>query len=237
LDTFYKSSKAIKPFIGRFLDCGKEALHVEPKILFNRLRVIGKECEDEMFRATKGVNTHKGLIFSFAVICGAIGKLKAEQRLLTYKQLQDEIQKVCKDLVKKDLFGKREAKTNGERLYIRRKLAGIRDEAQKGYPTVFKHSLPFYMQSEQKYGEDMALKLTLLLIATMAVDSNLFARGGICGVNFVKKRAKELLHQKDIIGLDKKLDEFDKEMIEKNLSIGGSADLLCLTWFLSKVDL
>jgi len=235
IQTFYISSKAIKPFIGRFFDCGKKALHVEPEILFENLREIGKECEQEMFLATRGINTHKGMIFSFAVICGAIGRLKARCKTFKHKQLQGEIRDICKNLVEKDLRDFEISKTGGEKLFRETKSAGIRDEAQNGYSTIFQHSLPFYKSKEEIYGEEKALKLTLLFIMNIATDSNVFARGGVHAMEFIKFKSKKLLDEVDIDNLDKKLIEFDKELIEKNLSAGGSADLLCLTWFLSKI--
>jgi len=237
LETFYRSSNAIKPFFSEFFNCGKEALHVEPKILFERLRVIGKECEREMFKATKNINTHKGLIFSFAVICGAMGKLKTKYGYIKQKHLQDEIQNICHNLVKKDLVSSIKMETNGEKLYKETKCAGIRDEAQNGYSTVFNQSLPYFIEQKKRYGEERALKLTLLFIMSRAVDSNIYARGGVLGMEFVKSKSKILLDEMDMEKLDEKLLEFDKVMIDKNLSAGGSADLLCLTWFLAKVDL
>jgi len=60
-------------------------------------------------------------------------------------------------------------------------------------------------------------------------DSTLYARGGLEGLEFVKKEALKLLH---VDNLDENLINLDKMMIEKNLSSGGSADLLGLTWFL-----
>ncbi len=237
IETFYDSSSAIKPFVKRFYDCGKEALHVEPKILFQSLKEIGKECEKEMFLATKGVNTHKGIIFSFAVICGAIGRLRAKQDTFAYRQLQDEIKDICVDLVKRDLLEGTKCNTAGGRLFRDTKQAGIRDEAQKGYPSIFEHSLPFYIEQERLLGEQVALKLTLLLIMSMVTDSNIFARGGVDAMEFVKLESYKLLHKTNMEELDKKLIGFDKEMIRRNLSPGGSADLLCLTWFLAKLDL
>ena len=35
--------------------------------------------------------------------------------------------------------------------------------------------------------------------------------------------------------LDKNLNKFDKMMIEKNLSAGGSADLLGITWLMYQI--
>ena len=237
LETFYKSSNALKPFFSKFFNCGKKALHVEPKILFDRLRAIGLECEAEMFKATTNVNTHKGLIFSFAVICGAMGKLEAKYGYIKREDLQSEIKNICFDLIKKDLLENANTKTNGEKLYKETECAGIRDEAQNGYPTVFDKSLPYYLKQKKIYGEEEALKLTLLFIMSVAIDSNIYARGGVLGMEFVKSKSKALLSEIDMERLDEKLLELDEEMIQRNLSPGGSADLLSLTWFLSKVDL
>ena len=42
-----------------------------PEAVLNGLRPIGMACEGDMFRATAGVNTHKGSIFFFrATVCG-----------------------------------------------------------------------------------------------------------------------------------------------------------------------
>ena len=236
INTFYKSSNAIKPFISLFLYCGKNALHVEYLNLFNELRSIGKHCEKEMFLSTNGVNTHKGMIFSLAVICGAIGKIKIDNKSIDYILLQNEIRKICENLVENDLINNNKIKTNGEKFFQKTRLAGIRDEAQNGYPTIFQKSLPFYLEKIKHYDEDISLKLTLLFLMKNTIDSNLFARGGIQGINFVKKRAGMLLETEDISALDEDLLMFDSELIQRNLSPGGSADLLSLTWFLSKIN-
>jgi len=237
IETFYASSRAIKPFVGRFFDYGKKALHVEPKLFFENLRCMGRECEKEMFSATKGVNTHKGAIFSFAVICSCMGRVFAKDGCLELSKLQDEIKDICRGLVKKDLAQSELFETSGAKLYKETKMAGIRDEAEGGYRTVFQRSLPFYRKMKNFHGEDKALKLTLLFIMSITTDSTLFARGGVYGMEFVKEKSKELLEKVDILNLDSELMEFDRVLIEKNLSAGGSADLLCLTWFLSEVDL
>jgi len=224
IDTFYQSAKAIKPFIAKFLKC---------KNSFDSLRAVGLECEKEMFKATKGINTHKGMIFSLAVICGAIGSVGGA----CLKTLQDEIKYICKDLVQNDLEKSLHVKTHGEKFYAQTNSAGIRGEAQNGYPTIFERSLPFYKQKEDEYGEEIALKLTLLLLMSITEDSNVYARGGLEGLAFVQNEAKKLLHVKDITLLENNLKEFDEVLIAKNLSAGGSADLLGLTWFLAKVDM
>ncbi|WP_037939975.1 triphosphoribosyl-dephospho-CoA synthase CitG [Sulfurospirillum arcachonense] len=224
IQTFYNSAEAIKPFIDEFYKCGND---------FDGLRKIGIECEKAMFLTTNGINTHKGMIFSLAVICGALGSVG----YTCLKTLRGEIKYICKDLVQNDLEKALHVKTHGERFYAQTKSEGIRGEASRGYPTIFEKSLPFFLEQQNKYGEDIALKLTLLLLMSITEDSTLFARGGLEGLRFVQKEAKKLLHVKDISLLEDCLNEFDEVMIEKNLSAGGSADLLGLTWFLAQLDM
>ena len=213
LDTFYASAKAIKPFI-------KEFLHVKE---FDELRFIGVECEKAMFKATSGVNTHKGMIFSLAVICGAIGRAKS------FDAIQNEVKYICRDLIKTDLKKSLHVLTHGEEFYLKTKHTGIRGEAASGYATIFEKSLPFFEKKLLLYGEEKAMKLTLLYLMSFTDDSTLYARGGLEGLEFVKKETKKILH---VENLDDNLIELDRIMIEKNLSSGGSADLLALTWFL-----
>lgn len=223
LETFYKSAEVIKPFIKQFLDC---------KSSFKALREVGLECEEAMFKATNGVNTHKGMIFSLAIICGAIGAVGYTSR----EKLQSTIRFICKDVVKKDLDSLIFAKTHGEKFYQKTNSKGIRGEAELGYPSVFKRSLPYYKARVLLYGEDKALKMTLLYLMSFVEDSTIYARGGKEGLKFVQQESKKLLHVK-VDELDSKLEEFDKVMIEKNLSAGGSADLLALTLFLANFNM
>ena len=213
IDTFYVSAKAIKPFISEFLKQDD----------FESLREVGKRCEIEMFKATEGVNTHKGMIFSLAIVCGAINRAKS------FEFLQEEIKFLCKNLVKNDLEKSLHVTTHGEKFFKEFKHTGIRGEAQSGYTTVFEKALPFYDKQLNNYGEESAMKLTLLFLMSLTDDSTLFARGGLDAIEFVKKEAKKILH---VENLDNNLLELDKMMIERNLSSGGSADLLGLTWFL-----
>lgn len=220
--TFYASAKVIEPFISEFVTCGAN---------FELLRKVGLKCEKEMFKATKGVNTHKGMIFSLAVICGALGSLNKP----TPKSLHNKIKEICKGIVQKDLQNLSSATTYGEKFYKETKHGGIREEAQSGYPLVFDVALPFYKSELLKSKEDIALKRTLLVLMSQNNDSNLFARGGVKGLEFVQRESKKILLIKDTKEFDKKLQEFDRILIEKNLSAGGSADLLGITWFLSEL--
>jgi holo-ACP synthase / triphosphoribosyl-dephospho-CoA synthase len=74
--TFLSSAAAIGPRFVEFAKLGR--LHEgEPSGLLPALRETGKAAERDMFDATGGVNTHKGLIFSLGLLCAAAGRLAA----------------------------------------------------------------------------------------------------------------------------------------------------------------
>lgn len=231
--TFYASIKAIKPYIFSFLEA--------KPLSFERLRVIGVECETAMMNATKGVNTHKGMIFCLALVCGAMARLRMEQKSFTCQAIQSEIQALAYGLVEKDLMHAR-PQSAGARFFYETGSLGIRGHAQSGFSIIWEGSLPFFEEKRTLFGEDKALKMTLLWLMERVDDSTLWSRGGSEGLAYVKEQAREMaLHVKNNPqSVDACLKRFDEDLIKRRLSPGGSADLLALTWLfahLSKIVL
>lgn len=77
--TFVDSSAALIPWFRDFFCIGWAHAKETEEQLFLRLRFAGSRAEADMMAATGGVNTHKGLVFAFAVVCGALGKAAALQ--------------------------------------------------------------------------------------------------------------------------------------------------------------
>ena len=85
------------------------------------------------------------------------------------------------------------------------------------------------------YSEESALLQAMLYLLAYNQDTNLVSRGGLEGLNFVHKEARDLINQGGIMqqnGREKML-RLDDELIKRNLSPGGSADLIAVTWFLA----
>lgn len=83
--TFVDSSSARSPGFGIFSASAGEHGDETGDRLFERLRFAGQNAEAKMFSATGGVNTHKGLIFASAILCGALGKVYKDAFLLGKK--------------------------------------------------------------------------------------------------------------------------------------------------------
>lgn len=77
--TFLDSSAALIPWFRDFFCIGWDYCTEFDEQIFSRLRYAGQKAEAKMLAATKGVNTHKGLIFATAIVLGALGKVFAEQ--------------------------------------------------------------------------------------------------------------------------------------------------------------
>ena len=116
--TFLNSSMAITPYLKEMFRLGYS--HYPPEYIFHTIRNVGKECEEEMFKATNNINTHKGMIFLMGICMAAIGKA------LYHNEEFSQIQEIIKDMVK-NIFNDfknldiKKTLTHGERLYHRYK--------------------------------------------------------------------------------------------------------------------
>ncbi|CAB5540845.1 triphosphoribosyl-dephospho-CoA synthase CitG [Providencia hangzhouensis] len=236
LTDFHLSANAIAIHFPRFLQAGAQYKDCPIEQLLPLIRPIGIDCEKSMFRATKGVNTHKGSIFSLGLVLTVIGRLIAQQQFVSPESVSLLVASMCKGITN-ELKQKTENPTAGRRLYQEHGLTGARGEAEGGYSLVIKHSLPYYLQQLTK-GKlaDIALLDTLILLMSLNDDTNIVNRGGVKGLTWVKQRAKQLL----ISGINTdddlvKVKQFDSECIQLNMSPGGSADLLILTWFFARL--
>ncbi|WP_068714671.1 triphosphoribosyl-dephospho-CoA synthase CitG [Vibrio tritonius] len=240
LDTFVASADAIVPYLERFVAAGSHHSRHPVTQLLHVLRPIGVEAERAMFRATNGVNTHKGMIFNLGLICGAVGWLKGKQLKVDALHIKEVIRQACEFLVFDELKGnaKHEPKTAGERMFQQYGLTGARGEAASGLGTIMKHALPAYqMCLRNGVSTEQAMWHTLLVLMANNDDSNLVSRGGIEGLRLVQNHAAHLLNLGgyQYAEIENELIEFDKMLIEKHLSPGGSADLLAATWLVHEL--
>jgi triphosphoribosyl-dephospho-CoA synthase len=228
--TFVASARAIRPWWAKFFDCGAAGGGLA------RLRRLGLECERTMFAATGGVNTHKGSIFAFGLLCGAAGRLAARSQPLARATLCAEVATLCGGLVE-EMRGDGAAASAGVRLYREHGVAGARGEAASGFAPVRTRALPEYDRLRAAgCGEAAALHGALLALLAFNVDTNLLARGGPAGLRFMQQEAAALRASggAEADGYTSTIERLDAAAIARNLSPSGSADLLAVTWFLAR---
>jgi len=231
--TFLESSFAIAPFIKEMVEAGYS--YETPKNIFKAIRTIGIKCEETMFKVTKGINTHKGMIFLIGVVATALGKALYEK--ISFNKVQIILKNMCENILDdfKDLHKKKDL-THGEALYLKYGFAGIRGEIKKGLENIFQEIIPKHKDSNLK-GNDLYSE-TLLMLISKVEDSTIVHRQNIEKLREVQRRAYEILNLGGFNSEEgiKAAHDFEKQCIDENVSPGGSADLLALVIFLTESE-
>ncbi len=235
--TFVNSNLALGEYFYKCTKVGYEYEGTNYREILSVIRPLGVLAEFDMFFATKGVNTHKGAIFIFGILCAAVGSVYRENNSLEYNKICDRGGDISAgitgdfnvDLRKKDKL------TYGESQYLEHGYLGIRGEAEAGFPSLRGVALDSYkIAIKEGFSKEIAMGEALLNLMSFVFDSNIVGRGGIAGLGFVQEKAKTAISlggYKTEIGLDF-IYEMDVEFIKNNLSPGGCADLCAAISFL-----
>lgn len=203
---FERSAHALRPCFEEFVRLGIQG--ASPAAL----QQAGVRAEQAMFAATGGVNTHKGAIYSGALLLHAAGRLLSGEEERSLCGLAAQTAAAIP------------APTGTHGAAVRAQCGGIRTEAVSGYPT----AQAVLRQLRQSGPLD-----ALLLSMSRLDDSTLWHRGGAEGAQLVRSRAADILAA-PASEREARTRRLDAELIERNLSPGGSADLLAMAFFLEK---
>jgi holo-ACP synthase/triphosphoribosyl-dephospho-CoA synthase len=229
---FFASANALRPYFCRFAEAGFLTRDMAPEETFAKIRAIGLEAEQAMYKATHGVNTHKGAIFSIGLVCAAAGRLSPED--WQAEKLLGACAAMTKGLVANDFAGVTEqtAKTAGERIFAQYGISGVRGQAEAGFPAVLHTGLPVL---EEGLAAGLSMEragcAALLSMLTATADTNLLARSDRQTAQKVSREVALLL-AKNRYPDGQVLSALDEAFVEKNLSPGGTADLLSAVYFL-----
>lgn len=238
--TFLRSIASISPYFSDFAKVGFNLDGIDETTL-NVIRPLGIECEKAMFRATHGVNTHKGAIFSLGILATAAGYCYKNFGGFYTERICDIAGNMAGASVKDFLATTNtDTITAGQRLYIEYGIRGIRGEAASGFSSVRKHALPVMRKVFSHGGfrdNDVYLHALLHLMAEVE-DTNVISRGGLEALNYVKESAKNVLSMGGALTPEgmKEIYRMDEEFIRRNISPGGSADLLSVAIMLHKLE-
>lgn len=232
-----RSIQALHPYFVRLAQLGftdKQPCHDE---IVN----IGIEAEREMFKATGGVNTHKGALFSIGLAAVALAgeafsRITQAERCgtMAYNDVNSkQIQSLSNSIASLARLFPDTNGTHGSKAKANNILKGALDNAREGYTQLFKAWLPFYIDRIAE-GDNYALHKTLLRIMCDLDDTNIVYRTSMETMQEVKTEAKQMLDtSRNIVNFEAALQAMNTDYIHRNISPGGSADMLSLVVFLS----
>lgn len=234
-----RSIQALHPYFVRLAQLGftdKQPCHDE---IVN----IGIEAEREMFKSTGGVNTHKGALFSIGLAAVALAgeafsRITQAERCgtMAYNDVNSkQIQSLSNSIASLARLFPDTNGTHGSKAKANNILKGALDNAREGYTQLFKAWLPFYIDRIAE-GDNYALHKTLLRIMCDLDDTNIVYRTSMETMQEVKTEARQMLDtSRNIVNFEAALQAMNTDYIHRNISPGGSADMLSLVVFLSCV--
>lgn len=230
---FTASAHSLLPYFTRCAAIGQETADLPPEEAFPHLRNAGIDAERTMFAVTGGINTHKGAIYTMGVLCAAFGRLRRDGIL---SPNASEVLPLCAAIAGSAALhdlAQADPDTAGLRLYRSNGIAGIRGEMAAGLPSVRYTALPAFRSARSRgLSPSEAGAVTLLHLIAAVADTNLYHRGGVEGAEFAARSARELLEGDPTA---EQIEALDDAFIARNLSPGGCADLLAVTYFLDSM--
>lgn len=224
--TFLRSLFALR---GYFVAIAQAGIDNAP---FEQLRQLGIAAEAAMLRATGGINTHRGAIFSLGLLTAQAARLRAVHGHAPTGEAACSAVQVWRDALRAAPLDPR---SNGQRVRAAFRISGVREQAAAGYPLLREIALPS-LRSALRSGatREAALAQTLMRLVAEVDDLNLLHRGGQDGLAYAKAQAHAFLADGGIAHPQWRacLHTIGRQFVARRLSPGGSADLLACAWFL-----
>jgi len=201
---------------------------------FSELQQLGIDAESHMLRATRGINTHRGAIFTHGLLAAAAGCAAARNMVLS----DENLRAIVLENWSRDLCAIAVAcsatPSHGQLMAARHGVTGARGEALQGYPSVFEVALPALRSALDRDADTQhALLHTFFVLLAATRDTNVLFRGGTEGLQFIQTQAGEFLDHGSVFetGWQDRAISLHRQCSAKNLSPGGCADLLAAAWF------
>jgi triphosphoribosyl-dephospho-CoA synthase len=229
LDRMRRSARTIAPYFAKMAFAA--AVAPMDKELRATVAAIGREAEAAMLRTTAGSNAHKGAIWLLGLLVCAASESADLQ--------SENIARNAGYLARLPDHARPQIVSHGELVRNRYGATGARGEACANFPHVIGVGLPALTQARRtgRTERDSRL-LALLQIMSHLDDTCVLYRGGT--------EAQELVHRGSAQVLavggpgtpegNAALRDLDRELVRRQISPGGSADLLAATLFLDALQ-
>lgn len=224
--SFVRSSLALRRYFEQAAAAGAQGAS------FATLNRLGRAAEARMLRATGGVNTHRGAIFNLGLLAAAAGARTPRDRAPLGERVRQ--------LWGADIAAhRRDGGSHGSRVTAAHGAGGAQAEAAAGFPSVYRLALPAYRDALARSGAANAARVQAFftLMAELA-DTNLLHRGGAAGLAFAQSAARQFLDAGGVhrSGWQSHAVRVHRQLVERWLSPGGSADLLAACLFVAALE-
>ena len=223
-----RSARALRGSFHRMaLDAGNSVAGVP---LRERLGWLGRQGERAMLEATGGSNAHRGAIW-------VLGLLVAALALLGSEAAPREAAAAAAGLARLPDRHAPRRPSNGARVCREFGVAGAHGEARAGFPHVIEVGLPALAAARRGGAPESCARLDALLAIMSSLDDTcLLHRGGWAALHAARSGARRVLALggSATAAGSAALLALDAELVSRNASPGGCADLLAACLFLDQ---
>lgn len=198
---------------------------------FATLQALGLQAEARMLAATRGINTHRGVVFGLGLLCASAGQVRTQGLPMTPRHLRAALLAAWgQPLTERANAAKSKAPTShGQQAARRYGMRNASMEAALGFPCLFEVTLPSLQLALAAGAGERAARVQALF-ATMASldDTNLVHRGGLEGLRLAQSLAQQFLAAGGVFQIDwiNQARAVHATFVQRRLSPGGAADVL-----------
>jgi triphosphoribosyl-dephospho-CoA synthase len=227
-ELLYRSADSLRPFFRDLVVTGAAGARMD------RLRAIGIAAERAMLEATCGVNTHRGAIFGMGLLCAAAG-------YRTTFGIRKPLGRLIAERWGEAIYsGPVCLRSHGAVAARRYGAGGARAEAALGFPSVYDLALPALRAARElvPHDEEAARIQACMALISDVADTNLLHRGGAEGLRSAQASASAFLALGGVAspGWRARAVAIHETFVARNLSPGGSADLLAMALLIDRLE-
>jgi triphosphoribosyl-dephospho-CoA synthase len=214
---------SIEALQGSFSTLAKAGAERKP---YAELQRIGLKAEQDMLRSTRNINTHRGALFNLGLLVAGAALRRADSKLANL-----HCGAVAAATWGSEILASRQRSpdSHGDCVFQKFSAGGARAEAANGFPAIYQIGLPaLHLHLAAGHRIETARIGALLVLMEHLEDTNLLWRGGQAGLEFVQSAAAVFNRSGGVgaTGWQHRLLAMHRAFVARNLSPGGSADLM-----------
>ncbi len=225
---FLRAIETLRPCFESLAQAGRQLAD------FGELQKIGIQAEAAMLQDTDNRNTHRGALFSLGLLAAAAGVRSVGRKSDTF------LGEIVRTLWAPSIRPPYLLTTNSHGIAACRQyhVSGARGEAMRGFSSVYQCGLPVYRRYLKLTDANSARVQTFCELFMVCEDTTTLHRGGMAGFRFARSQVGAFLKRGGVLSEDW-LDSatgIHQSFVERNLTAGGTADLLAATLFVYSME-
>lgn len=225
------SARALRHGFHAMAQAGQQT--ADAQTLREQIGAAGRSAERAMMRATGGVNTHRGAIWALGLLVTAAAQ---DGEALSAPAVARRAGTLAR---RHDPHAPAVTGNKGALACLQHGVGGARWQAQSGFPQVIQVALPALAQSRLRGdSEDCSRLNAMLAVMAQLDDTCLLARGGRPALAAAQTGAQRVLDAGGAASSygQQALRALDVELLARQVSPGGAADLLAAALLLDRIE-